>query len=163
MGKIRIGVVTVSDRCSRGTVQDLSGPAVACVFSTSEFELLETVIVPDEHERIVSALLKLVDHDRADVVLTTGGTGFGPRDVTPEATAVVLNRIAPGIIAFLLRESIDKTPFAALSRATAGIRRSTLIVNLPGSPKAADELSRALVPIIPHAVHVMLGGSDGHK
>jgi molybdenum cofactor synthesis domain-containing protein len=144
MGKIKIGILTVSDRCSAGTVSDMSGPAVAGVFSGCGYQVEAVRIVPDDVRAIAAEVILFADSEQCDVVLTTGGTGFAPRDVTPEACGLA------------------ETPFAALGRGRAGIRGRTLIVNLPGSPRAAGHLARELLQIIPHAVHIMQGGADGH-
>jgi molybdenum cofactor synthesis domain-containing protein len=162
MGKIKIGILTVSDRCSAGTVSDMSGPAVAGVFSGCGYQVEAVRIVPDDVRAIAAEVILFADSEQCDVVLTTGGTGFAPRDVTPEACAAVIEREAPGIAAFLLNAGLAETPFAALGRGRAGIRGRTLIVNLPGSPRAAGHLARELLQIIPHAVHIMQGGADGH-
>ena len=152
---IRVGVLTVSDRCSQGVREDLSGPAVKESLPAEAFVVALEAVVPDDKKVIGDTLRRWCDEYGCDVILTTGGTGFSPRDVTPEATEKVLDRAAPNISQFLLWEGLKRTPFAALSRGTAGIRGATLIVNLPGSPSGARENTAALVPLLPHAVDVL--------
>ena len=150
-------IICVSDRCSRGECQDKSGPLikemVASLGKTKEY-----IVVPDEKEEIEKALIYLCDDVKADVVFTTGGTGFAPRDITPEATKAVIEREAPGIAEAIRQKSLEITPKAMLSRAVSGIRKSTLIINLPGSPKAVRESLEFVLPVLPHAVEV-LGGN----
>jgi molybdenum cofactor synthesis domain-containing protein len=152
---IRFAILTVSDRSARGERPDLSGPAlVEAVKKTSE-TVTEQALVPDEQAQI-SAILRLwCDEDRADVILTTGGTGFAARDVTPEATMEVIERAAPGLAEAILWKSLQITPHAMLSRAVAGIRRRTIIINLPGSPKAAVENFEMVSSVLPHAVELL--------
>lgn len=155
MGLIRVGVLTVSDRCSAGERDDLSGPAIKDSLPADQFVVALEAIVPDDKKIIAETLKRWADEYECDVILTTGGTGFSPRDVTPEATAKVLEREAPSISQFLLWESLKQTPFAALARGVAGIRGATLIVNLPGSPSGAKDNTASLVPLLPHAVDVL--------
>lgn len=159
---IRVGVLTVSDRCSRGERTDESGPAVKAALPTEGFVVALEAIVPDDKRVIAQTLKRWCDEYGCDVILTTGGTGFSPRDVTPEATQKVLDRDAPNISQFLLWESLKQTPFAALSRGTAGVRGATLIVNLPGSPSGAKDNAASLVPLLPHAVDVLRVRETGH-
>ena len=153
---MRIGVLTVSDRCSLGLTEDTSGPAIsellASVAQTADYR-----IVPDDREKIESALRDFCDVLQVDFVFTTGGTGFSPRDVTPEATKAVLDREAPGIAEAIRAESMKITPRAMLSRATSGIRGKTLIVNLPGSKKAVCESIAVLLPVLEHAAQTLRG------
>lgn len=154
---MKIGILCASDRCSRGECEDRSGPAVAeCVAALAD----ETAyrLVPDDRQAIEEALVALADDFGADVIFTTGGTGFAPRDVTPEATRAVLDKEAPGISEAIRAASMAVTPRAMLSRAVSGIRGSTLIVNLPGSPKAVRESIAVTLPVLEHAVE-LLGGS----
>ena len=153
---MRIAVLTVSDRCSRGETQDLSGPLLSELMADAA-ETAEYRIVPDDREEIKNALLSFCDHLQADVVFTTGGTGFAPRDVTPEATKDVLEKEAPGIAEAIRAESLKITPRAMLSRATAGIRGKTLIINLPGSPKAVKESLAVVKPVLAHALETLSG------
>lgn len=153
---MKIGIVCVSDRCSRGECEDQSGPAIAeCIAGLCADPFYQ--LVPDDRTRIADALRELADEACADVIFTTGGTGFAPRDVTPEATLSVLDRQAPGVAEAIRAESMRITPRAMLSRAVSGIRGRTLIVNLPGSPKAVRESLAVVLPVLPHAVET-LGG-----
>ncbi len=149
-------VVCVSDRCSRGECEDKSGKLISELVSPLG-ETAEYVIVPDEKEKISEALVRLCDEVKADVVLTTGGTGFAPRDVTPEATKAVVEKEVPGIPEAIRAESLKITPRAMLSRAAAGIRGKTLVINLPGSPKAVRESLEVVLPVLPHAVETLSG------
>ena len=153
---IRAAVITVSDKGFSGQREDKSGPAL--VEALKEHAVVnETIIVPDERELIEAELVRLADSGQVDLILTTGGTGMAPRDVTPEATLAVVERIVPGIPEAMRVESLRITPNAVLSRAAAGIRKSTLIVNLPGSPKAAVECLQVFLPALPHAVETLRG------
>ena len=149
-------VVCVSDRCSRGECEDKSGKLISELVSPLG-ETVEYVIVPDEKEKISETLVRLCDEVKADVVLTTGGTGFAPRDVTPEATKAVVEKEVPGIPEAIRAESLKITPRAMLSRAAAGIRGKTLVINLPGSPKAVRESLEVVLPVLPHAVETLSG------
>ena len=156
MGEIiRVGILTISDRCSKGDRNDESGPAIQSVFGGDAFSVVLYAIVPDERKAISNTLRRWCDEYHCDVLLTTGGTGFSKRDVTPEATYRVIDREAPNISQFLLIEGLKLTPMAALSRAIAGIRGKTLIVNLPGNPSGARESAISLLPLIPHAVDIL--------
>jgi len=152
---IRVGVLTVSDRVAAGVRDDAGGSALCDLLEGAGAELVTRAVVPDEREPITEALRAMtVD---ADVVLTTGGTGLGPRDVTPEATRAVLDREASGIAEALRAASLAITPFAMLSRATAGLAGRTLVVNLPGNPKAVREEWSILAPVLAHAVETARG------
>ena len=153
---MKFGIVCVSDRCSRGECEDKSGPAIAeCVAALSDENAYR--LVPDDIQQIQNALTELSDCFGADVIFTTGGTGFAPRDVTPEATQAVIEKEASGIAEAIRAESLRITPRAMLSRAVSGIRGKTLIVNLPGSPKAVRESIAVVLPVLTHAVE-LLGG-----
>lgn len=154
----KAAVLTVSDRSARGQRPDTAGPVVSALLEEAGYTLLEPRIVPDELLEIQAALVELSDREGASLVVTTGGTGFSPRDVTPEATAAVCQRMTPGIPEAMRAASLAITPRAMLSRAAAGIRGGTLIVNLPGSPKAAQENLEAVLPALEHGLKMLLGG-----
>ena len=160
MGGYTAAVLTVSDRCSAGTAVDTSGPCVADMLRAAGYDVVHTAIVPDEQEQIRAALLHCCDALHADLVVTTGGTGLSPRDVTPEATRAVLEREIPAIPQAMLYASLQITPHAMLSRAMAGMRRSSLILNLPGSEKGACENLSAVLGALGHGLKMLAGG--GH-
>ena len=155
-----VGILTVSDKGSRGERQDKSGEAIREILSETGVRVAECDIVPDEKNLISERLVKWVDKGNLDVVVTTGGTGLAPRDVTPEATLAVVDRIVPGFAEAMRAESLKKTPHAMLSRAVVGTRGKCLIINLPGSPKAVRECLRVILPALPHAIETLTGGSD---
>jgi molybdenum cofactor synthesis domain-containing protein len=155
MTELRFGILTVSDRSSRGERLDLSGPALVDCVTAQGWQVQETSIIPDEQEVISQTLSTWADSGRFDVLLTTGGTGFAPRDVTPEATRRVVERPTPGLDEAMRAASLKITPHAMLSRATSGIRKRTLIINLPGSPKGAVENLRVLLPVLEHAIQLL--------
>lgn len=150
-------VLTVSDRSFRGERPDTGGPLVAEVLRNAGYDVVRTAIVPDEQPLIEEALRAMADSGEVHLLVTTGGTGFAPRDVTPEATAAVCGRLAPGIPEAMRCASLRITPRAMLSRAQAGIRGQTLIVNLPGSPKAARENLEAVLPALAHGLEMLSG------
>ena len=150
-------VLTVSDRSFRGERPDAGGPLVAELLKEAGYEVVHTEIIPDEQEAIETALCRLADSGEIQLLVTTGGTGFAPRDVTPEATLAVCDRLTPGIPEAMRWASMQITPRAMLSRAQAGIRKSTLIVNLPGSPKAARENLEAILPTLSHGLEMLSG------
>lgn len=154
---MRAAIVTLSDKGSRGEREDLSGPALAAWLAERGVSTSRTVVIPDDFELIVSTLIEWSDADIADVILTTGGTGVSPRDVTPEATMHIANRLIPGIGELMRQKSLDKTVMASLSRAVGAIRGQTLIINLPGSPKGAIENLEAVWQVIGHAVEKIRG------
>lgn len=163
---LRIGLLTVSDRSSRGERADASGPALEVIVRDQGWQIVRKDILADDFDRLKAALQEWADTGGIDVILTTGGTGFSPRDVTPEATAAVIERPAPGLAEAMRLASLQVTPHAMLSRAAAGIRRRTLIVNLPGSPKGAVENLQVILPVLPHAVQLLQGdpGAEaGHQ
>jgi len=155
----RIGILTVSDRSYQGQREDRSGPAIRDVLvgRVSDIRVEVEAVVPDELTVIRDTLLEWTDSLALDLILTTGGTGLAPRDVTPEATLAVLDREAPGLVEAMRAASLRITPHAMLSRAVAGVRKGTLIVNLPGSPKAVKENLEVLVLALPHALALLRG------
>jgi molybdenum cofactor synthesis domain-containing protein len=153
-------VITVSDRASAKKMEDESGPALVHILAAAQFEVSGPQVVPDEVRRIVDAIVDAVDRG-ADVVVTTGGTGLGPRDLTPQATEEVIDFEVPGIAEAMRRAGAEKTPMAALSRGMAGVRGRALIINVPGSVKGATESLDAVMPILGHAV-LLLHGDTHH-
>lgn len=152
---IRFGILTLSDRSSRGERVDSSGPILAALIEAEGWSVARQSLLPDEDSAIREILIEWSDGGEVDVILTTGGTGFSPRDVTPEATRAVIEREAPGLSEAMRAASLRITPHAMLSRILAGIRNKTLIVNLPGSPKGAVENLQVILPVIPHAVQLL--------
>ena len=157
---IRVAILTVSDRGSRGERDDKSGPALAAWVTERGVEVASTAIVADEQSEISSALREWADGGEIDLILTTGGTGVSPRDVTPEATATVLERVIPGFGEAMRAASLRKTVKAVLSRSSCGVRGRTLILNLPGSPVAAIENLEAVWDAVPHAVRKIQGDME---
>jgi len=155
MESIRVAVLPISDRSARGERPDASGPAIAAQIKELGWQLVTTGIVADDQPAIEQILRDWCDQDGIDILLTTGGTGFSPRDHTPEATLAVIDRAAPGLAEAMRQESLKITPHAMLSRAVSGIRGQTLVVNLPGSPKGALENLRTVLPVLPHAVELL--------
>jgi len=157
-------VLTISDRAARGETQDRSGPVlVELVQVRLGWPVVRTAIVPDERDVIAATLRQWADEDDLALVLTTGGTGFAPRDVTPEATRDVIEREAPGLAEAMRAASLKVTPHALLSRAVAGIRGHTLIVNMPGSPKAVAEQFEVILPALPHGVRLLRNVPDENQ
>lgn len=155
MMELKIGIITVSDRSSRGERPDQSGPELTSAVRGQGWLPLKVRIVPDDREKIKEILIDWCDQENLDVILTTGGTGFSPRDVTPEATREVIDRQAPGLAEAMRAASLKITPHAMLSRAAAGIRKQTLIINFPGSPQAAKENFQVVAPVLPHAAELL--------
>jgi len=156
---IRVAILTISDSCAQRKREDISGQTIVDVLPKDRFEVCEKRIVADDHNAIANEL-KFLSHKVAiDVVLTTGGTGLGPRDVTPEATRSVCERIVPGLSEIIRAEGRKRTKNAILSRGIAAVRNKTLVINLPGSPKGVKESLEVVLDILPHAVDMMLGGS----
>ncbi len=157
---IRVAILTVSDGVAAGKREDTSSEVLAAWLKQRGWSLAEHRVVPDEEPEIAAVLTRWADRAQLDLVLTTGGTGFGPRDVTPEATSGVLERSAPGLAEALRAAGMESTPFAALSRGVAGIRGSCLIVNLPGSEGAVRESLEVLDRVVPHAVDLLAGRTE---
>ncbi len=153
--KLRFAICTVSDRSSRGERPDASGPALAQFVKGRGWEVTRLTVLPDDMPTIATTLAVWADKDEADVILTTGGTGFAPRDVTPEATRTVIEREAPGLAEAMRAASAAKSRHAMLSRAMAGIRGSALIVNLPGNPRAAVENLEVIADTLEHAIELL--------
>jgi molybdenum cofactor synthesis domain-containing protein len=162
MNAIQAAVVTISDKGYTGEREDVSGPILADLVREMGADVVRRSVVPDEREEIIRLLVNLADETGVDLVMTTGGTGVTPRDVTPEATRAVIKREMPGLAEVLRFEGYRKTPLAVISRGVAGIRGQTLIVNLPGNPKAVREGMETLTPILPHAVQMIRGEETEH-
>jgi molybdopterin adenylyltransferase len=156
MQEISVAIITVSDKGYSGVREDKSGPALAEALKNYA-AITDSIIIPDDIEMIKENLTSISDKGGVDVIFTTGGTGMAPRDVTPEATLAVIDRLVPGIPEAIRLESLKITPHAMLSRAVAGIRKKTLIVNLPGSPKGAVECLEVFLPAMKHAVETLRG------
>ena len=152
---IRFGILTLSDRSSRGERADASGPALMAVIQGEGWSVIKQEVLPDEQIAIREILAAWADSGELDVILTTGGTGFSPRDVTPEATRAVIQREAPGLAEAMRAASLQVTPHAMLSRVVTGIRGKTLIINLPGSPRGAVENLQVIISVLPHAVQLL--------
>ncbi len=158
---MRAAVITVSDRSARGEREDVSGPTLRRLLEAAGNEVAVHRVIPDDRTMIAATLVALADGGLVDLVLTTGGTGPAPRDMTPEATGEVLDREMPGLAELLRYEGTKHTPFAVLSRGRAGIRGRTLVINLPGSPKAVEECWAILAPLLPVAVALIRGETAG--
>ncbi len=154
---MRVAVLTVSDSVSQGNCEDRSGPAVIEACRARQWEVVTTAVLADDREKIEAKLREWSDSGAYEVILTAGGTGIGPRDVTPEATAAVCQKLIPGLAEEMRRKGLESTPRAALSRSVAGVRGSTLIVNLPGSPKGAAESLAAIASLLSHAAQIVRG------
>jgi len=157
-----MAILTVSDRSAVGEREDLTGPWLAEWATAQGFVVEQRAVVPDEAIQITRQLLTWVDDARMDVIISTGGTGFSPRDVTPEATLPLLQRRAPGIEQAIQQAGAQATPFAALSRVTAGVRGSTIIINLPGSPGGVKDGAAVLAPLLPHLSELLKGAAEEH-
>jgi len=153
----KVAILTISDRGSRGEREDSSGPLIREMIKDLPAEVIHYEIIPDEEERIIEALTRSADQCKADLILTTGGTGLSPRDVTPDATLKVIQKEVPGFAEVMRAESLKKTPHAMISRAIVGIRGRSLIVNLPGSPKSVRENLSVIFPALPHALSKLRG------
>jgi molybdenum cofactor synthesis domain-containing protein len=155
-------VITVSDACSRGEREDTSGKSLVQVLTDIGANIVETTIVSDDLEPLIKSLREFADRDDVNLIITTGGTGLGPRDNTPEATQAVIEREAPGISEAIRAESLKETRMAMLSRGVCGVRSGTLIINLPGSPKAVKESFAVVAPVLAHALE-LLAGRTAHR
>jgi molybdopterin adenylyltransferase len=151
-------ILTISDSCSQGTRDDLSGPTLAAILLEKGFNLISTDIVPDDRGRIAATLIQMCEV--AQLVVTTGGTGLSPRDVTPEATASICDKQVPGIAELMRTEGLKQTPLASLSRGIAGTRAKSLIINLPGNPKGAAASLNSVLHLIPHALDLLSGKTE---
>lgn len=152
---MRFGILTLSDRSARGEREDASGPALALLIRAENGSVIRQQILPDDESKVRATLIEWADGGEFDVILTTGSTGFAPRDIAPEATRSVIQKEAPGLAEAMRLESLKQTKHAMLSRAVAGIRGRTLIINLPGSPKGAVENLQTIFPVLPHAVQLL--------
>ena len=152
-----VGILTISDKGSRGEREDRSGEVIRKVISQFGARVVEYAIVPDEKHIIAERLMEWADKGAVDMIITTGGTGLAPRDVTPEATLDVIDKTIPGFSEAMRAKSLEKTPHAMLSREVCGFRNRTLIINLPGSPKAILECLLVILPALPHAIEVIRG------
>jgi len=155
-----LGILTISDKGSRGEREDESGKVIKDIVAALDARMVKYDVVPDEREVISQRLVEWADRERLDLIITTGGTGLSPRDVTPEATLAVLDRVAPGFAEAMRVESLKKTPMAMLSRAVCGIRGRSLIINLPGSPRAVGECLEVILPALPHAIETLRGEAE---
>lgn len=155
----RVGIITVSDKGSRGEREDKTGQVIKELLEGNQYKIVHYNVIPDEIELIENEIKALCDEDIADLILTNGGTGFSLRDVTPEATKNVIDREVPGIPEFMRYKSMEITDRSMLSRAAAGIRKSTLIINLPGSPKAAKENLGWILGALPHGLEILIGSA----
>jgi len=156
----KVAILTISDRGSKGEREDTSGPLIQEMVRNLPGEVIHYEIIPDEKEKIAEALKKSADRLKADLILTTGGTGLSPRDVTPDATLKVIEKEVPGFSEAMRAESLRKTPHAMISRAITGVRGSSLIVNLPGSPKSVKENLSVILPALPHALSKLKGDPE---
>ena len=162
MSDIRAVVLTISDACSRGEREDTSGAALAQLLTDLGATIVERKILSDDLEPLAQTLRELADRSDVNLIITTGGTGLGPRDNTPEATQSIIEREAPGVAEAIRAESLKVTPMAMISRAVCGVRSETLIINLPGSPKAVKESFAVIAPVLSHALD-LLAGKTTHR
>lgn len=157
MSKINAVIITASDACARGEREDASGAALVQLLTDLGAEVVATKILSDDLDPLIESLIDFADRDDVNLIVTTGGTGLGPRDNTPEATQLIIEREAPGIAEAIRAESLKVTPMAMISRGVCGVRSGTLIVNLPGSPKAVKESFTVIAPVLPHAMDLLAG------
>lgn len=158
----RAGVLTVSDLGARGEREDTSGAAIHELLTGAGIDVIKYEVVPDERDVISARLVEWADEAALDLIVTTGGTGLGPRDVTPEATRQVIHYEVPGIAEAMRLEGLKRTPMSMISRAVAGVRGQTLIINLPGSPKGVRENLAVVLPVLGHALGLLAGGPAEH-
>lgn len=158
--KIKVSILTISDRGARGERKDTSGSTLRGLLEGLASEVIHYEVIPDERDVIKEALVRCTDSLHSDLILTTGGTGLSPRDVTPDATLEVIDKEVPGFSEAMRAEGLKKTPHAMISRAVCGTRKQTLIVNLPGSPKAVRECLKVILPAIPHALSKLKGDQE---
>jgi molybdopterin adenylyltransferase len=158
-----LGIVTISDKAWQGKRSDKSGPLVQESFSAVDCQVVKYEVIPDEADIIAQKLAQWADEGSVDVIITTGGTGLAPRDVTPEATLSIVDKVVPGLAEMMRAKSFSITPLSMLSRAVAGIRKRCLIINLPGSPKAVRECLEIILPVLSHAVEVIKGEVTEHS
>ncbi len=154
-------VITLSDRASTGVYEDKSGPLIEEILKENGYDVIEKLVIPDSKGLLKTSLIRLSDQRQTSVIFTTGGTGFSERDITPEVTEEVCDKMAPGISLGLISKSLEITPYAMLSRQAAGIRKKTLIINLPGKPKACRENLDTLMPVLRHGLGIIRGSEDG--
>lgn len=159
--KIRVGILTISDGVAAGRRDDGSGKTLHEIVEGQGWKVSEYRVVPDEKEEIIQVLKDFSENGKIDLVLTTGGTGLSPRDWTPEATRKVIEREVPGLAEAMRGKTSEKTPMAILSRGIAGVRKKTLIINLPGSPKGVKECLDAVLEVIPHGIEILRGEECG--
>jgi molybdenum cofactor synthesis domain-containing protein len=157
-----LGILTISDKGWQGQRYDESGKVIRNSPFVLDNSVVKYEVIPDETDIIANKLAEWADEGKVDIILTTGGTGLGPRDVTPEATLSIVDKVVPGLTEAMRAETFKKTPFALLSRAVAGVRGKCLIINLPGSPKAVRECLEIVLPAIPHAVEILKGEVTEH-
>ncbi|WP_054741138.1 molybdopterin adenylyltransferase [Cellulosilyticum ruminicola] len=157
---IRVGIITVSDKGSRGEREDKSGPVIKEMVEAQDFKVVDYIILPDERDQLSQTMKTWCDEKRVDLILTTGGTGFAKRDCTPEATLDIVEKRVPGIPEAMRYYSLQITPRTMLSRAAAGIRKDTLIINLPGSPKAVRENLEGIMGSLQHGIEILIGSAS---
>lgn len=163
MSKINAVAITASDACARGEREDTSGATLVQLLRGLGAEIVDAIILSDDLDPLAQSLIDFADRDDVNLIITTGGTGLGPRDNTPEATQDVIEREVPGIAEAIRAESLKTTPMAMISRGVCGVRSGTLIINLPGSPKAVKETFAVIAPVLPHALDLLAGRTSHQK